>query len=94
MSQRLTSFILGNKFPEKVNDKNDNDRYDSSSSNESQDSLDGDNSQISDLLYTTKNGTKYKKRKVPKIISHVKYNKKSPRKLLQRAAYAFCTMAK
>ena len=35
----------GNKFPEKVNDKNDDDRCDSSSSNESEDSLDDDNSQ-------------------------------------------------
>ena len=66
----------GNKFPEKVNDKNDDDRCGSSSSNESEDSLDDDNSQISDLLYKTKNGTKYKKRKVPRIIRYVKYNKK------------------
>ena len=66
----------GNKFPEKVNDKNDDDRCDSSSSNESEDSLDDDNSKISDLLYKTKNGTKYKKRKVPRIIRYVKYNKK------------------
>ena len=66
----------GNKFPEKVNDKNDDDGCDSSSSNESEDSLDDDNSQISDLLYKTKNGTKYKKRKVPRIIRYVKYNKK------------------
>ena len=66
----------GNKVPEKVNDKNDDDRCDSSSSNESEDSLDDDNSQGSDLLYKTKNGTKYKKRKVPRIIRYVKYNKK------------------
>ena len=66
----------GNKFPEKVNDKNDDDRCDSSSSNESEDSIDDDNSKISDLLYKTKNGTKYKKRKVPRIIRYVKYNKK------------------
>ena len=66
----------GNKVPEKVNDKNDDDRGDSSSSNESEDSLDDDNSQCSDLLYRTKNGIKYKKRKVPRIIRYVKYNKK------------------
>ena len=65
----------GNKFPEKVNDKNDDDRCGSSSSNESEDSLDDDNSQSSDLLCKTKNGTKYKKRKVPRIIRYVKYNK-------------------
>ena len=41
----------GNKAPEKVNDKNDDDR---SSSNESEDSLDDDDSQGSDLLYKTK----------------------------------------
>ena len=39
----------GNKFPEKVNDKNDDDSCDSSSSNESEDSIDDDNSKISDL---------------------------------------------
>ena len=66
----------GNKVPEKVNDKNDDDQGDSSSSNESEDSLDDDNSQSSDLLYKTKNGIKYKKRKVPRIIRYVKYNKK------------------
>ena len=66
----------GNQVPEKVNDKNDDDRCDSSSSNESEDSLDDDNSRSSDLLYKTKNGTKYKKRKVPRIIRYVKYNKK------------------
>ena len=66
----------GNKVPEKVYDKNDDDQGDSSSSNESEDSLDDDNSQGSDLLYKTKNGIKYKKRKVPRIIRYVKYNKK------------------
>ena len=66
----------GNQVPEKVNDKNDDDRCDSSSSNESEDSLDDDNSRGSDLLYKTKNGIKYKKRKVPRIIRYVKYNKK------------------
>ena len=45
----------GNKVPQKVNDKNDDDRCDSSSSNESEDSLDDDNSLGSDLLYKTKN---------------------------------------
>ena len=69
----------GNKVREKVNDKNDDDQGDSSSSNESEDSLDDDNSQGSDLLYKTKNGIKYKKRKVPRIIRYVKYNmKKDP----------------
>ena len=44
----------GNKVPEEVNDKNDDDRYDSSSSNESEDSLGDENSLGSDLLYKTK----------------------------------------
>ena len=66
----------GNKFTVKVIDTND-DMCDSSSSNESEDSFDDDKSQCSDLLYKTKkNGTKYKKRKVPRIIRYVKYNKK------------------
>ena len=63
---RLADYVLkvdiiypkGNKFPEKVNDKNDDDRCDSSSSNESEDSLDDDKRQSSDLMYKTKNGTK------------------------------------
>ena len=66
----------GNKFPEKVNDKNDDDSCDSSSSNESEDSLDDGNIQSSDLMYKAKNGTKYKKRKVPRVIRYVQYNKK------------------
>ena len=45
----------GNTFSEKVTDKNDDDRCDSSSSNESVDSPDDDNSRGSDLLYKTKN---------------------------------------
>ena len=53
----------GDEFPEKVNDKNDDDRCDSSSSNESEDSLDGDNNQKSDLLYKTKNGKNIRKEK-------------------------------
>ena len=60
----------GNKFPENVNENNDDDRCDGSSSNESEDILDDDNSQSSDLLYKTKNETKYKKRKVPRIIRY------------------------
>ena len=41
-----------NKLTEKVNDKIDDDRCDRSSSNESEVSLDDDNSQSSDLLHT------------------------------------------
>ena len=89
----------GNKLPEKVEDRNDDGSCESSSSDESEDSLedenDGDDSHSSDLLYRAKNQTKYKKRKVSRIIRYVKYNKKKrPRKLFQRTAYAFYTMAK
>ena len=39
---------------------------------ENEDILDDGNSQSSDLLYQAKNGTKYKKRKVPRVIRYVK----------------------
>ena len=64
------------KFPEKVTEKNDDASCDSSSSNESEDSLADGNIKSSDLLYKAKNGTKCKKRKVPRVIRYVKYNKK------------------
>ena len=79
----------------KLMTKNDDNRCDSSSSNESEDSLDDDNSRGSDLLYKTKNGTKYKKRKVPRIIRYVKYNKeKDPENYFREQLMLFCTMAK
>ena len=43
----------GSKVPEKVNDKNDDDGCDSSSSNESEGNLDDDNSRGSYLQYKT-----------------------------------------
>ena len=66
----------GNKLPEKVDDTNDDDSFVISSEDEDDDCLDNSNSQSSDLLFKSKNGTKYKKRKVPRIIRYVKYNKK------------------
>ena len=69
-------YAKGNKIPEKHNDKNDDESCDSSSSDENEDIFDDGNSQSSDLLYQAKNGTKYKKRKVPRVIRYVKYNKK------------------
>ena len=66
----------GNKLPEKHNDKNDDDACDTSSSDEIEGSLSDDISQKSDLLYKAKNGTKYRKRKVPRVIRYVKYNQK------------------
>ena len=64
------------KFPKKVDDTNDDDSLVDTSGDESDDSFEDDNSQNSDLLFEAKNGTKYKKRKVPRIIRYVKYNKK------------------
>ena len=55
----------GNKFPEKVNDKNDDDSCDSSSI-ESEDILDEGNSQSSDLLYQAKKWKKIHEKKSTK----------------------------
>ena len=66
----------GNKFPEKDDGKNEEDSFVSSSGDESDDCFDDDNSRSSGLLFKAKNGTKYKKRKVPRIIRYVRYNKK------------------
>ena len=66
----------GNKLPVKVDDINDDDSFVSSSGDESGDSFDDNNVQSSDLLFKAKNGAKYRKRKIPRIIRYVKYNKK------------------
>ena len=70
------TYPKGNRLPDKIDETNDDDSFASSSEDEGHDSLDDDNSQSSDLLFKAKNGTKYKKRKVPRIIRYVKYNKK------------------
>ena len=70
------SYPKGNKFSEKFDDVNDDDSCFNSSGDESDDSFDDNNSQSSDLLFEAKNGTKYKKRKVPRIIRYVRYNRK------------------
>ena len=70
------TYPKGNKFAEKVDDNNDDDSFVNSSGDESDDSFDDNNSQSSDLLFEAKNGTKYKKRKVPRIIRYVRYNRK------------------
>ena len=62
----------------------------SSSSDDSEgspeDENDADDSHTSDLLYKAKNGTRYKKRKVPRIIRYVRYmyNKK---KMIRKKNY-------
>ena len=70
------TYPKGNKFSEKVDDTNDDDSFVNSSGDESDDSFDDNSSQSSDLLFEAKNGTKYKKRKVPRIIRYVRYNRK------------------
>ena len=70
----------GNKLPERWR-KNDDDNNESSFSDENEDSLEdehgAEDSHSSDLLYKAKNGTRYKTRKVPKIIRYVRSNKKN-----------------
>ena len=67
-------------LPEKVEEKNDDSNNESRFSDENEESLEDENyaedSHSSDVLYKAKNGTRYKKRKVPKIIRYVRYNKK------------------
>ena len=61
----------GDKLPEKLEEKNDDETDESSSSDENknplQDENDGNDRRTSDMLYEAKNGTKYKKRKVARI---------------------------
>ena len=66
-------------MPEKFEEKNDENNDESNSSDDNGNSLenDADDSHTSDLLYKAKNGARYKKRKVPRIIRYVRYNKKN-----------------
>ena len=68
----------GDKLLERLEEKND-DENSSSDENENplQDENDANERRTSDLLYEAKNGTKYKKRKVARIIRYVRYNKKN-----------------
>ena len=72
-----------NKLPENVDDKNDDSISDGSSSDEYEDSEDGETSEnqnsVPGLIHIAKNGTKYKYRNVPRVIRYVRYNlKKDP----------------
>ena len=74
------SFILkGINCQRRCREKNDDDKKESSSSDENyyilEDENGADDSHSSDFLYKAKNGTRYKKRKVSKIIRYVRYNK-------------------
>ena len=84
MSQKLI-FIYpkGNKLPENVDDKNDDSISDGSSSDENEDSDDGETSEnensVPGLIHIAKHGTKYKYRKVTRVIRNLRYNlKKDP----------------
>ena len=73
----------GNKLPENVDDKNDDSISDGSSSDENEDSEDGETpgneNSVPGLIHIAKNGTKYKYRNVPRVIRYVRYNlKKDP----------------
>ena len=71
----------GDKLPEKFEEKNDDNNNESSSSDDNGNSLedenDADDSHTSDLLYKAKNGARCKKKKVPRMIRYVRYNKKN-----------------
>ena len=68
----------GNKLPDKVEYRNDDSISDENSSDENENSEDEemveDSNIASDLIHIAKNGTKYKYRKVPKVIRYVRYN--------------------
>ena len=68
----------GNKFHEIVEYRNEDSICDKNSSDENDSSEDEafveNNSTASDLIHIAKNGTKYKYRKVPKVIRYVRYN--------------------
>ena len=66
----------GNKLPDKVEYRNDDSISDENSSDEDENSEDeemvGNGNIASDLIHMAKNGTKYKYRKVPKVICYVR----------------------
>ena len=76
VSQVDIIYPKGNKLPDKVEYRNDDSISDENSSDENENSEDEEmveNGKIaSDLIHIAKNGTKYKYRKVPKVIRYVK----------------------
>ena len=68
----------GNKLPEIVEYRNEDSISDKNSSDENESSEDEalveNKSTASDLIHIAKNGTKYKYRKVPKVIRYVRYD--------------------
>ena len=66
----------GNKLPEAIEYRNDDSISDENSSDENsedEEMVENGNT-ASDLIHIAKNGTKYKYRKVPKVIRYVRYN--------------------
>ena len=83
----------GNKLPETVEYKNDVSISDESSSDENENSEDEEmvenGNTASDLIHIATNGTKYKYRKVPKLIRYVRYNQsKDPENYYREQLYA------
>ena len=78
VSQVDIIYPKGNKLPDKVEYRNDDSISDENSSDENENSEDEETVEngkiVSDLIHIAKNGTKYKYRKVPKVIRYVRYN--------------------
>ena len=70
----------GDKLLEMLEETQDDDNDESSFSDDNEDSHEDENVadgiHTTDLLYKAKNGIRYKKRKIPRIIRYVRYNKK------------------
>ena len=66
----------GNKLPETIEYRNDDSISDENSSGENSEDEEvvENGNTASDLIHIAKNGTKYKYRKVPKVIRYVRYN--------------------
>ena len=81
-------------MPEKFEEQNNDEIGESSFSDENENPLQDENNandrRTSDLLYEAKNGTKYKKRKVARIIRYVRYNKKNDSENYYRERLMLC----
>ena len=77
MSFILKEINCQGRWKTKSDDGSDESSFSVGNEDNLEDENDADNSQSSDLLYETKNGIRYKKRKVPRIIRYVRYNKKN-----------------
>lgn len=69
--------VILNTLPEKTEDKNDDD--DATIPDDDDDNNFETKDCESDLLYLAKKGTRYKLRKIPKIIRYVRYSMKKGR---------------